>query len=144
MSFDPLKADRKFERAVLGGSIYGQKNKPVRKAISKDLREKVWLKYMGNRVQGKCYCCRIKPIHYTDFYVGHDKAVAVGGSNHITNLRPICRSCNLGMKTKSIEWYRKKYYAEPSIKPKRKVKRKVKPKQQQGLFPKVKFQEYKF
>ncbi|PIZ50975.1 hypothetical protein COY27_04950 [Candidatus Woesearchaeota archaeon CG_4_10_14_0_2_um_filter_33_13] len=87
------------------------KPKTKRVAINKDLREKVWIKYMGNKTEGKCYCCEIKPIHFTDFYVGHNKAVANNGKNHITNLRPICRSCNLGMKTKSIEWYKKKYYS---------------------------------
>lgn len=95
-----------------------------RKKISKGLREKVWIKYMKNRVQGKCYCCRIKPIHFTDFEVGHNKSVHAGGQNHITNLRPICRSCNREMGIKSIEWWRKKYYGE--IKPKKKqIKKKT-------------------
>ncbi len=83
----------------------------ARKKINKDLREKVWLKYMKNKVLGKCYCCKIKPIHFTDFEVGHNKAVSKGGSNNINNLRPICRSCNKGMGTKTIEWYRNKYYS---------------------------------
>ena len=124
-----------FTRMLIGkgGYGYGAKPKPIRKAISKDLREKVWLKYMGNRTQGKCYCCKIKPIHYTDFFVGHNKSVFSGGNNHINNLKPICRSCNLGMKTKSIEWYKKKYYSKPSKKPKRKVARK-KIRRQQDLF----------
>lgn len=125
------------QKAVLGKG-YGTKTKPIRKAISKDLREKVWLKYMKNKVQGKCYCCRIKPIHFTDFFVGHDKSVFAGGTNHINNLRPICRSCNLGMKTKSIEWYRNKYYANPKTKPTRKKrkpnKKKPRSKKQDGIF----------
>jgi len=100
-------------------NIYGNsQTSSGRKPISKGLREKVWIKYMKNKVQGKCYCCRIKPIHFTDFEVGHDKSVYAGGSNHINNLRPICRSCNREMGTKSIEWWRKKYYAEPTSKPK--------------------------
>lgn len=103
--------------------------KATRKPISKDLREKVWLKYMGNKVEGKCYCCRIKSIHFTDFEVGHNKAVSRGGKNNIENLRPICRSCNHGMKSKTIEWYRNKYYVKPSEKPKKITKTK-KPKKQ--------------
>ncbi len=87
-----------------------------RKPIGKTLRDQVWLKYMGGKAQGKCYCCKIRTIHITDFQVGHNKAVAKGGKNHISNLRPICGPCNRGMKTKSIEWYRKKYFAKPGKK----------------------------
>lgn len=87
-------------------------NRP-RKKINKNLKDSVWLKYMGNKMEGKCYCCRIRTIHATDFEVGHNKAHAKGGSDDISNLRPICRSCNSGMGTKSIEWYREKYYSKP-------------------------------
>lgn len=83
-----------------------------RKPIGKPLRDQVWLKYMGNKAQGKCYCCKIRMIHVTDFHVGHNKAVAKGGKNNIHNLRPICGPCNRGMGTKSIEWYRKKYFSK--------------------------------
>jgi len=64
----------------------------------------------GNKVEGKCYCCKIRTIHITEFQVGHNKAVAKGGSDDISNLRPICGSCNRGMKTMSIEQYKKKYF----------------------------------
>jgi hypothetical protein len=98
---------------VLGGS-----GKPKRKPIGKSLRHQVWLKYMHNKAEGKCYCCRIRSIHVTDFQVGHNKAVAKGGKDHISNLRPICGVCNRGMGTKSVEWYRKKYFAKPKTKKK--------------------------
>ena len=88
------------------------KPKGGRKPIGKTLRDQVWLKYMGNKAQGKCYCCKIRMIHITDFHVGHNKAVAKGGKNNISNLRPICGPCNRGMGTKSIEWYRKKYFSK--------------------------------
>lgn len=83
-----------------------------RKPIGKPLRDQVWLTYMGNKAQGKCYCCRIRMIHITDFHVGHNKAVTKGGKNHISNLRTICGPCNRGVGTKSIEWYRKKYFSK--------------------------------
>ena len=93
-----------------------QKPKGIRKPIGKPLRETVWLKYMGNKVQGKCYCCKIRMIHITDFQVGHNKAVAKGGKNNISNLRPICGPCNRSMGTKTIEWYRKTYFSNPGNK----------------------------
>ena len=94
------------------------KKENKRKPISKGLRDIVWLKYMGNKMQGKCYCCKIKPIHNMDFQVGHNKSVYCGGTNHINNLRPICRSCNNAMGIKSIEWYKNKYYGKPTKKSK--------------------------
>ena len=107
-------------------AFYGGDSTPRRKKIGKPLRDQVWLKYMKNKIEGKCYCCRIRPIHYTHFEVGHNKAVAKGGKNHITNLRPICAPCNRGMGTKSIEWYREKYFSKPKDKPKKPIKKKRK------------------
>lgn len=104
----PKQKPIKFSGFVLPG----QKPKGSRKPIGKPLRDQVWLKYMGNKAQGKCYCCRIRMIHITDFQVGHNKAVVRGGKNNISNLRPICGPCNRGMGTKSIEWYRKKYFSK--------------------------------
>jgi len=127
-------------------NIYGyQTNSSKRKPIKKGIRDKVWLKYMRDKTQGKCYCCRIKLIHFTDFEVGHDKSVYAGGSDHINNLRPICRGCNREMGTKSIEWWRKKYYAKPTSKPKsvkkKKIKRRVSNYNPFGSFtpPKIRF-----
>ncbi len=109
------------------GNIYGvSSSNSSRKAFKKGLREKVWFRYMGNKTSGKCYCCRLVPIHITNYEVGHNKSVYSGGSNHINNLRPICRGCNRGMGTRSIEWYRNKYYAKPSKKIKTAKPRKAK------------------
>ena len=44
----------------------------------------------------------------TDFDVGHNIARAEGGSDNIANFRPICRQCNRGMGTMSIETYKAK------------------------------------
>ncbi len=95
-----------------------------RKPIDKSTRDAVWIKYLGNKVEGKCYCCKIRTIHFTDFQVGHNKAVAKGGDNNISNLRPICGPCNRGMGTMSIEQYRKKYYGKKTQKSKKKIVRK--------------------
>jgi len=83
-----------------------------RRPIDKNTRDAVWIKYMGNKAEGKCYCCKIRTIHITDFQVGHNKAVVKGGRDNISNLRPICGPCNRGMGTMSIEQYRKKYFGD--------------------------------
>lgn len=109
----------------IGGLDFGL-GKPKRKKFSKSLRDQVWIKYMGmKKTEGKCYCCKIRTIHFTDFEIGHNKSVAKGGKDNISNLKPICRTCNRGMGTKSIEWYRKKYFSKPKkTKSKKRAKKK--------------------
>ncbi len=87
-------------------------DKPKRRKIDKNVRDAVWLKYMGNKAEGKCYCCQIRYIHITDFQIGHNKAVAKGGTDHINNLRPICGPCNRGMGTISIERYKQTHFKD--------------------------------
>jgi len=100
--------------------------KRERKKLPKDVRDQVWDRYIGaTKTTGKCYCCRWRPITYRDFEVGHNKSKFEGGRDHINNLRPICKGCNRSMGTKSIEWYKNKYYGKKKPK-KRAVKKKKK------------------
>lgn len=85
-------------------------NNKKRKKLPKALTDAVWVKYMGNKPEGKCFCCKIRPIHFTQFEVGHVKAVAKGGSDDITNLRPICSSCNRSEGTMSMTEFSQKYF----------------------------------
>ena len=105
---------RDIDKILFGD--FGMQPRNKRKPIGKALRDLVWLKYIGNKMEVKCYCCKIRTIHFTNFQVGHNKAVAKGGKNHISNLRPICGTCNRGMRTQSIESYRKKHFAKPKPK----------------------------
>ena len=84
--------------------------------IDKGVKENVWIKYMKNKTEGKCYCCKTRIIHFMRFDIGHNIPKSRGGSDNITNLRPICRPCNTGMGNRyTIEEYREKYYG---VKPK--------------------------
>lgn len=99
----------------------------ARKAITKSVKMSVWNKYIGaTKAEGKCYVCR-RTIHMQDFDVGHNKAKAKGGSDQITNLRPICRTCNSSMGTQSIEAFKAKHFAKPK-KTTAKTKTKASPK----------------
>lgn len=94
-------------------------SKPRRKSIPKAVKITVWNKYIGtDKAEGKCYVCK-KTIHVTDFDCGHNKAVARNGNNNISNLRPICRTCNLSMRTTSIETFKARHFDKPkmSLKP---------------------------
>ena len=66
--------------------------------IPKALREQVWIKYMKEKLHGKCVIkwCKNQMSAF-DFHVGHDIPESKGGTLDITNLRPICSRCNLSM-----------------------------------------------
>jgi len=87
--------------------------KKKRRAIPKSVKDAVWNKYIGaQKAEGSCYVCE-RTIHIRDFDVGHNRAKAKGGGDNISNLRPICRSCNLSMGTMSIETYKARHFGKP-------------------------------
>lgn len=106
------KLDTKISKLVKIKSlkaVVSEKAKKRRK-IPKHVRNLVWTKYIGaEKPKGKCYVCR-KAISFMSFEVGHDKAIAKGGYDHIDNLRPICKDCNLAMGTMSIKEFKRKYF----------------------------------
>ena len=66
--------------------------------VPKALREQVWIKYMHNKLKGKCTVIWCKnTMSAFDFHVGHDIPESKGGVTDMTNLRPICTRCNLSM-----------------------------------------------
>ena len=49
-----------------------------------------------------CVCCNIESISLANFDCGHIISEKHGGKITLDNLRPICRLCNLSMKTKNM------------------------------------------
>ncbi len=96
---------------MIFGPLWEDEEKPKRgkrRTISKDLRAEVWKLHIGiSKAEGPCYACG-RTIHITEFDVGHNIAKSKGGTDNVKNLRPICRQCNRGMATMSIETYKKK------------------------------------
>ena len=79
----------------------------TKETIPKRIRELVWTTFNGEVFENKCYVGWCKnPINVFNFQVGHDIPESKGGTLDITNLKPICSSCNLSMSNKySItEW----------------------------------------
>jgi hypothetical protein len=92
---------------------FEEDSQPKRKSIPKAVKVTVWNKYIGaDKAEGKCYVCK-RTIHITDFDLGHNKAVSRGGRNNISNLRPICRTCNTSMQTTSIETFKTRHFDKP-------------------------------
>jgi len=110
-----------IQMSRVGEYILGKiEKKSSRKKIPKSVKDAVWGKYIGmDKAEGKCDVCK-RTIHISDFDIGHNKAISKGGSDSITNLRPICRSCNNSMGAMSIEAYKKKYFSRSEKKPTKK------------------------
>ena len=95
-----------------------KKYKTKRIAIPKTVKDKLWDDTFGSKCgEGECYVC-LTTINSKQFECGHIIAVARGGDNNITNLKPICATCNKSMGTKHLEEFKNKYFniqPEPPI-----------------------------
>ena len=82
--------------------------------ISEALKTQVWLQWVGEYFKSKCLVdwCQ-NTISARDFDVGHNIPESKGGKTVVSNLRPICRKCNLSMGNRyTIDQWNKKH-AEP-------------------------------
>ncbi len=87
-----------------------KQNKPRKKAIPVALKRKVWAHWIGEDIgKTKCPCCKLTDITQLNFSCGHIVAEANGGTLHVSNLRPICVSCNSSMGTKNMNEFIKEY-----------------------------------
>ena len=80
-----------------------------KKKISPQIRFDVWKKYIGNKIEAKCFCCwknRITPFtNNNTFHAGHIMSEANGGIISIGNLLPICSDCNKDMNATNWDEY---------------------------------------
>jgi len=65
--------------------------------IGKNLKEKTWINYFGNKSNEYCPSCMKYIITNNSFHAGHIIAEAIGGLTFEDNLIPICKNCNLEM-----------------------------------------------
>jgi len=86
--------------------------KKKRKAtIPKSMRIAVWNTYIGETIgKTKCPICWQMDITQMNFHCGHVIAEANGGKVSIENLRPICASCNLSMRTMNMHDFANMYF----------------------------------
>ena len=91
-------------------------NQQIVKAVQKKngcpkrVKEEVWNRYIGDDIpKHRCMCCKLNLIKMIDFQVGHVVSEYHGGTFAISNLRPICASCNHSMGTQNMIEYAKKY-----------------------------------
>ena len=82
-----------------------------RKQIPKMIRGKVWEQYHGTSLMGDCYCCKREMHAFDAWHVGHIIPHAHGGSDTVSNLRPLCASCNTSMGTQNMDEFKAQYYS---------------------------------
>jgi hypothetical protein len=68
-----------------------------RDRIDAVLRKQVWEHYLGDVLTITFPWCRVDQIKAFSFESGHVEAAARGGRATLSNLRPICSSCNRSM-----------------------------------------------
>ena len=103
---------------ALGPSGYGpptnpfyQNEKTPRKQFAQRDRQKIWDDAFGIKIdRTKCPICKKNEISRTHFAIGHKRALAKGGTNTFSNVKPICHQCNSEMGTMSMSEYKRKYH----------------------------------
>lgn len=81
-------------------------------SIPQKIRYAVWRMYHST-LDGKCFVCE-SDICIENFHCGHVLSRNEGGTDEISNLRPICSSCNLSMGTQNMDEFKKQYF-KPSL-----------------------------
>ena len=71
--------------------------------ISRKLKRDVWIHYFKDAESAVCPCGTV--ITEDENHCGHIIARAKGGRTDVENLRPVCASCNLRMKTRNLNEY---------------------------------------
>jgi hypothetical protein len=79
-----------------------------KKAIPIALKIQVWNKWIGEEIgKHKCLCCKTIDIIQMSFHCGHINPECRGGETILSNLKPICKTCNLSMGTKNMDEFMK-------------------------------------
>jgi hypothetical protein len=85
--------------------------KKKRNKIKTALRVACWNKYAGRDVATtKAFCCRVTDICYHNFQCGHIVSHADGGHATLSNLRPICATCNGSMGRTNMKEFAKEHF----------------------------------
>lgn len=70
------------------------------------VRQQVWKKVNKSEADiGRCYTCK-SDLLYPNMECGHIKAHALGGSDCVDNLMPVCKSCNKDMGIMDLHEYK--------------------------------------
>jgi hypothetical protein len=99
----PVKPVFSFSKTTRNQQKDSSSRKPPtkRKNIPTKVRQMTWRKYVGNSMDGKCWCCD-GAITFESWHAGHIIPASKGGPDTVDNLRPLCQSCNLSMSNRPM------------------------------------------
>lgn len=81
-----------------------------RKNIPKAVKGACWNENIGpDNASGQCFTGCLNIISQQNFQVGHIIAVSNGGSDELSNLKPICQQCNTSMGDQNMDEFIKQY-----------------------------------
>ncbi len=83
-------------------------------SVPQRVRLAVWRNYCGATFKGRCFCCH-RVIDFEDWHCGHVVAFKNGGKPTLSNLRPVCKSCNLEMRTMNMMVFIEKRHLEQPV-----------------------------
>ncbi len=93
----------------------GRRSKKAK--ISSEMRDTIWEKCIGDKARTYCPVCQKREIGMTNFSAGHIEAEATGGVTDVTNLIPICSTCNNRMHTTNLYEYTRKNFGRDPVFP---------------------------
>ena len=81
-----------------------------KKSIPKILKDLTWQRWIGDDIaKAKCLCCGVNEIKMNSFHCGHVVAEVDGGPTTVDNLRPVCATCNLSMRTQNMVKFKEQH-----------------------------------
>lgn len=100
--------DTNFSAGLFEPTYYTDKS-GTRKSIPSSVKKRLWITFNGKKYKGPCYVCK-EIIDINNFEAGHVIPASKGGSDNISNLRPICKSCNRSMGDMNLNEFKRTYY----------------------------------
>ena len=100
--------DNVFSSEFFQPTVYTDKS-GKRKSIPSSVKKKLWIDYNGKKYKGPCFVCK-EIIDINNFEAGHVIPTSKGGSDNISNLRPICKSCNRSMGDMNLNEFKIRYH----------------------------------
>ena len=105
--YDWVKEIMRIEKGII---VKKAINPAKKKSIPKKIKDDTWKKYIGNKNEVLCICCRTHIITPFDFHAGHIQSEANGGDATVENIRPICSGCNLSIGKRNMDEFIAKHY----------------------------------
>ena len=99
---------------MLNAQLPQRESKAVKKSVPRNVKIAVWNRWIGEELgKAPCWCCGVASIDKgIGWHCGHVVAEIDGGESDVSNMRPVCAGCNLGMGTQNMLGYMQRHYRD--------------------------------